>query len=595
MDNADSTADLNPSDPTLHLVQQRLLNRITHRIRQSLDLDAILTATVAEVQAFLKTDRVKIYQFQPDDHGLVIAEALGGDRLPSLRGLHFPADDIPAGARELYLRARQRTVVDLEAQKIGISDYPSLADTAAATTAELRYRPVDPCHVEYLRAMGVQSSVVVPIVTAGNPRQPLPSLGQEALLWGLLVSHHSEPRVVTEAELALIQAVVDQLTIAITQAELLKMAQQREQQAVKLNRVTQLLHQTAEVDLEAALAEVVKIFDGIGGRLYLSDRPVPSPWQNTQTLHRQIYTHGVQPEPLPGRGDRPIEENLIWQHYLTAMSVDWETKAAPADRVQMPWSVEWMRSNYGFTAIPQDSTDAADIDANGWATVDVYQEPLLRTLTPAIEATPIRGLLILPLQLGRAVVGCLTLFRASRSEEILWAGMCQPDQRQMAPRQSFEAWRQLKQGQAAPWTQAELTLGQAIAERFSAAAQQHHLYSQVQALNAHLEQQIQARTVELDKTLHLAQQQQTLASILGQLQRAWDIDSIFRTATQEVRQLLKVDRVAVYRFDEDWGGSFIRDFEAVSPVWSNLILATRATWNDDYLQAHQGGRYRHQE
>ena len=253
-----------------------------------------------------------------------------------------------------------------------------------------------------------------------------------------------------------------------------------------------------------------------------------------------------------------------------------------------------MRSNYGFTAIPQDSTDAADIDANGWATVDVYQEPLLRTLTPAIEATPIRGLLILPLQLGRAVVGCLTLFRASRSEEILWAGMCQPDQRQMAPRQSFEAWRQLKQGQAAPWTQAELTLGQAIAERFSAAAQQHHLYSQVQALNAHLEQQIQARTVELDKTLHLAQQQQTLASILGQLQRAWDIDSIFRTATQEVRQLLKVDRVAVYRFDEDWGGSFIRDFEAVSPVWSNLILATRATWNDDYLQAHQGGRYRHQ-
>jgi hypothetical protein len=82
----------NSSDP---LTQEALLHRIANRIRQSLELQEILTTTAAEVRSYLGTDRVKIYQFQPDSHGIVIAESLNGDRLPSLLGLHFPADDIP--------------------------------------------------------------------------------------------------------------------------------------------------------------------------------------------------------------------------------------------------------------------------------------------------------------------------------------------------------------------------------------------------------------------------------------------------------------------------------------------------------------------
>ncbi len=146
------------------LTQEIFLHRIANRIRQSLELQEILSATVAEVRSFLGTDRVKIYQFQPDTHGLVIAESIQEERLPPLLGLNFPADDIPPYARELFVRARQRTVVDLTTHEIGISPLNCPETGELLNQQDIRYRPVDPCHVEYLTAMGVKSSVVVPIV-----------------------------------------------------------------------------------------------------------------------------------------------------------------------------------------------------------------------------------------------------------------------------------------------------------------------------------------------------------------------------------------------------------------------------------------------
>jgi light-regulated signal transduction histidine kinase (bacteriophytochrome) len=146
------------------LTQEILLHRIANRVRQSLELQEILLATVAEVRSFLGTDRVKIYQFQPDGHGLVIAESIQEGRLPPLLGLNFPADDIPPYARELFVRARQRSIVDLTTHSIGISPLDCPETGEPLNQQDIRYRPVDPCHVEYLTAMGVKSSVVVPIV-----------------------------------------------------------------------------------------------------------------------------------------------------------------------------------------------------------------------------------------------------------------------------------------------------------------------------------------------------------------------------------------------------------------------------------------------
>ncbi|NEU74004.1 GAF domain-containing protein [Hassallia byssoidea VB512170] len=576
------------------LTQEIFLHRIANRIRQSLELQEILSATVAEVRSFLGTDRVKIYQFQPDSHGLVIAESIQEGRLPPLLGLNFPADDIPPYARELYVRARQRTIVNLATHEIGISLLNCRETGELLDQQDIRYRPVDPCHVEYLTAMGVKSSVVVPIVLESKEtgKDSLPSLQQSSQLWGLLVSHHSEPRVVTEQELLFIQSVVDQVAIAISQSILLNQVRQQARQEAIINQVTQQLYSTPIVQLEAALEETVAAFAGSGGRLYL----LPDNEQSAE-----IYICGVQPTQLDGGQGRHIEEHRLWQKYLYSASM------LPVGNPEQPsaksWSVNWMRAVYALTAPPNELTS----DSNLWAIADVYKEPLFRSLACCFQATQIRGLLIVPLLHGSTVVGCLTIFRDEVDIETIWAGCFSTDSRQMMARQSFEAWRELKTGQAQQWGESEVKLAQALGERFSTAVRQYRLYQQVQTLNTNLEQQVRDRTAQLQQTntdlqrstielQRSVERQQALAGIIAKMRQSLDVENIFYTTTEEVCQLIKSDRVAVYRFNDDWGGEFVSDYESANPRWHRSVkLGVGMVWDDTHLQQTQGGRYRHNQ
>jgi light-regulated signal transduction histidine kinase (bacteriophytochrome) len=498
------------------LEQDRLLHRITYQIRQSLELEQVLSTAATEVRLVLGSDRVKIYQFHADGHGQVIAESIHQDRLPSLLGLHFPADDIPPHARELFLKARQRSIVNVETQEIGLS-------SAEQESIDICYRAVDPCHLEYLRTMGVQSSVVVPIL-------------QTEQLWGLLVSHSVEPRLVTEAELQLLQSVVNQLEIAITQAMLIKQVQQLAEHESKVNRISSLLHAVPTIQLQPALEEAVVLLQGMSGRLYLLGAD-SSP---------ELYTIGEQPSLLAG--DRPLEQSYLWQPYLSY------------DGGQMPWSVR-----------------------------DIYEEPTCRTLTSVFQATSIRGLLVIPLCYGQQCLGCLTIFRQAIETETLWAGQFDSDSRQTMPRQSFTAWREFKGGQTQLWTEEDLKLAQALGEHFSMAVQQYHLYNQVQTLNTGLEQQVRERTATLEQAID---RQKALAGVVAKIRASLDLNFIFQATVREVRQLLGADRAGIFYFEPDsnWElGEFIA--EDVLPEFMP-ILGTRvqdSCFSQDYApHYHQG-------
>lgn len=87
---------------------------------------------------------------------------------------------------------------------------------------------------------------------------------------------------------------------------------------------------------------------------------------------------------------------------------------------------------------------------------------------------------------------------------------------------------------------------------------------------------------------------QLIANIADRIRRSLDIETILNTTTLETRQLLNVDRVAVYRFAADWGGEFIA--ESVDEHWVRLVDSdVRKVWEDTYLQETQGGRYRDNE
>lgn len=423
-------------------IPEVLLHRMTDRIRQSIELPDILSATVNEMRRFLGTDRVKIYRFDEDGSGEVIAEAIREQRLPSLLGHRFPADDIPEHAREMFLTARQRTIVNVSKQEIGIS--PLLCHTTQEPlTANLWVRRVDPCHVEYLTAMGVRSSLVVPILYRHQ-------------LWGLLVAHHSVPRRVSRKELEIVQLVADQVTVAISHASLMHLTRLQGQHEALINQVVSLLHSTPQESLQKALDQTVTALQCGGGRLYIPEKNLASGFQ--------LILSGIQPELDLARAQQPVLEQLP----------DWQTWLAAETPNQM---VEQL-----------------------WVMADVKQTKLSWPLTSALMNQNIRSVLVARLAHRDRFLGYLSLFRQSIDFETIWAGRLNTsDPRQSRPRQSFETWRELKQDQAHPWEAKEIGLAQALTEQFTSVIYQTQLYQEVQALNADLEARVLQRTTELQQ------------------------------------------------------------------------------------------------
>lgn len=94
----------------------------------------------------------------------------------------------------------------------------------------------------------------------------------------------------------------------------------------------------------------------------------------------------------------------------------------------------------------------------------------------------------------------------------------------------------------------------------------------------------------------IEEQERALYRVISKIRASLELETIFRTATKETCKLLRVERIAVYRFHNDWGGEFVNDFEFAEPGWDHVdALGKNTLWNDSYLQEHQGGRYRNNE
>lgn len=144
------------------------------------DLSLFLSQEIRKISGF---DRVMIYQFDQEKNGVVIAEDKQED-LESLLGLHYPHLDIPEFARDLYQRNWLRLLVDINHQPVDIVPpiHPLTQKPLDLSFSVLR--SVSPCHLEYLRNMGVQATLCI-------------SLIKKESLWGLIACHHYSPRYVS--------------------------------------------------------------------------------------------------------------------------------------------------------------------------------------------------------------------------------------------------------------------------------------------------------------------------------------------------------------------------------------------------------------
>jgi two-component system, OmpR family, sensor histidine kinase VicK len=175
--------------------QQRveLFSEVTLKIRQSLQLKEILHTTVTEVQRILQADRVLIYHVLPDGTGKTISESVLPN-YPTLMDLEFPQEVFPQEYQQLYAQGRVRAIANVHDPAAGLAD----------------------CLVEFVDQFQIKAKLIVPIVQNLNANS-------QNQLWGLLIAHQcSKYRHWVDFELELMQQLADQISIALSQAQLLE-------------------------------------------------------------------------------------------------------------------------------------------------------------------------------------------------------------------------------------------------------------------------------------------------------------------------------------------------------------------------------------
>ncbi|MBR8833291.1 MAG: GAF domain-containing protein [Stigonema ocellatum SAG 48.90 = DSM 106950] len=162
------------------------------------------------------------------------------------------------------------------------------------------------------------------------------------------------------------------------------------------------------------------------------------------------------------------------------------------------------------------------------AMADIYQAMKSDRHIHILEKFQIRASISAPLMKGQQVWGLLCIHQCS------------------GPRQ---------------WEASEIEFVQIISEYLGVALQQADYLEQVKVQAAQL-----AQATVREKA---AQRQKVIAMTVEKIRQFIDLESIFRTSTEELRHLLNADRVAIYRFNPDWSGEFV--FESVGEGWVNLI------------------------
>ena len=151
------------------------------RLQDAKSLKDFFDLAVERIRAFTGYDRVMAYRFDEDGSGHVVAEAKRND-LEAYLGLHYPASDIPAPARRLFSLSWVRHLPD-----VGYTPVPMVAAKSPLVTGPVdmslaSLRSVSVMYTGYLKNMGVQSTLVMPLVKEGK-------------LWGLISAmHHAAPR-----------------------------------------------------------------------------------------------------------------------------------------------------------------------------------------------------------------------------------------------------------------------------------------------------------------------------------------------------------------------------------------------------------------
>ncbi|HBE19444.1 MAG TPA: hypothetical protein DEG17_08880 [Cyanobacteria bacterium UBA11149] len=202
--------------------REQLLRAITHRVRQSLDVDEILTVAVAEVRKIFQADRALIFQILPEGTGKIIREDVAESH-PLLGDGQWEDLCLHPDSVQHYYISKPRIVVDVAMDEWG------------------------QCLGKTLQRLGIRSKISAPIIQ---------KLENGSQIWGLLIVHAcGKYRQWLPEEAGFLQQISNQLAIAIQQANLYQRVQseliERKQAESRLRKINQ--------ELELANTELARV------------------------------------------------------------------------------------------------------------------------------------------------------------------------------------------------------------------------------------------------------------------------------------------------------------------------------------------------
>lgn len=101
------------------------------------------------------------------------------------------------------------------------------------------------------------------------------------------------------------------------------------------------------------------------------------------------------------------------------------------------------------------------------------------------------------------------------------------------------------------WQDSEIEFIRQVADQLGVALRQERVVKKVQEQSAQL-----AQAAERERAMN---RQQLLTSTIEKIRTSLELDIVFSSTTAAVRELLNVERVAIYRFNKDWSGKFVAD------------------------------------